>query len=92
MKIKFSMKISVELTLTPLHDDYEPAIIHFIKKLRDSNLIVMENPLSTQVYGDYDEVMQLLTKEIKEAFELIERGLIFIKIVKSDRHSYEPHF
>lgn len=86
------MKISVELTLTPLHDDYEPAIIHFIKKLRTSNLKVLENPLSTQVYGDYDEVMQLLTLEIKEAFELIESGLLFMKIVKSDRHDYEPHF
>jgi uncharacterized protein YqgV (UPF0045/DUF77 family) len=92
MKIKFSMKISVELTLAPLHDDYEPAIIHFIKKLRASNLKVLENPLSTQVYGDYDEVMYLLTIEIKEAFELIEHGLLYMKIVKSDRHDYEPHF
>lgn len=86
------MKISVELTLTPLHDDYEQAIIHFIKKLRASNLKVLENPLSTQVYGDYDEVMRVLTFEIKEAFELIERGLLYMKIVKSDRHDYEPHF
>ncbi len=86
------MKISVELTLTPLHDDFEPAIIHFIKKLRASKLTVLENPLSTQVYGDYDMVMQLLTVEIKEAFELIERGLLHMKIVKSDRHDYEPHF
>ncbi|MBD0823599.1 thiamine-binding protein [Aestuariibaculum marinum] len=86
------MKISVELTLTPLHDDYEPAIINFIKKLRASNLNVLENPLSTQVYGDYDEVMQVLTTEIKEAFELIERGLLYMKIVKSDRYEYEPHF
>jgi len=86
------MKISVELTLTPLHDDYEPSIIHFIKKLRLSGLKVMENPLSTQVYGDYDDVMRILTVEIKEAFELIERGLLYIKIVKSDRHDYEPHF
>ncbi len=86
------MKISVELTLTPLHDDYEPSIIHFIKKLRSSNLKVLENPLSTQVYGDYDEVMQVLTTEIKEAFELVERGLLYMKIVKSDRHDYEPHF
>ncbi|WP_040280487.1 thiamine-binding protein [Psychroserpens damuponensis] len=86
------MKISVELTLTPLHDDYEPAIIHFIKKLRASNLKVLENPLSTQVYGDYDEVMKTLTFEIKEAFDLIERGLLHMKIVKSDRHDYEPHF
>jgi uncharacterized protein YqgV (UPF0045/DUF77 family) len=50
------MKISVELSFTPLHDDYEPSIIHFIKKLRASGLTVLENPLSTQVYGDYDEV------------------------------------
>lgn len=86
------MNISVELTLTPLHDDFEPVIIRFIKKLRASNLKVLENPLSTQVYGDYDEVMNLLTSEIKEAFELIERGLLFMKIVKSDRYDYEPHF
>ena len=86
------MKISVELTLTPLHDNFEPAIINFIKKLRASKLKVLENPLSTQVYGDYDEVMEILTSEIKEAFELIERGLLYIKIVKSDRHDYEPHF
>ena len=75
-----------------LQNEYESAIIHFIKKLRASNLKVLENPLSTQVYGDYDEVMKLLTIEIKEAFELIERGLLYMKIVKSDRFEYEPHF
>lgn len=86
------MKISVELTLTPLQDDFESAIIHFIKKVRASNLKVLENPLSTQVYGDYDEVMSVLQTEIKEAFELIDNGLLYMKIVKSDRHDYEPHF
>lgn len=86
------MKISVELTLTPLHDAYEQNIINFIKKLRASGLTVLENPLSTQVYGDYDEVLLLLTTEIKEAFTLMERGLLYMKIVKSDRQDYEPHF
>jgi uncharacterized protein YqgV (UPF0045/DUF77 family) len=86
------MNISVELTLTPLQDNFEPAIIHFIKKLRASGLTVMENPLSTQVYGDYDEVMTILNTEIKEAFELIDNGLLYMKIVKTDRHDYEPHF
>lgn len=86
------MKISVELTLTPLQDQYEPAIIHLIKKLRDSGLTIMENPLSTQVYGDYDEVMTILNSEIKEAFSLIENGLLYMKIVKTDRRDYEPHF
>jgi uncharacterized protein YqgV (UPF0045/DUF77 family) len=86
------MQISVELTLTPIQDNYEPAIIDFIKKLRASGLTVKENPLSTQVYGSYDEVMQLLTTEIKSAFEAIERGLIHVKIVKSDLSDYAADF
>lgn len=86
------MKISVELTLTPLQDEYEPAIINFIRKLRASGLRVIENPLSTLVYGDYDRVMELLNEEIKTAFEEIDRGLVYIKIVKSDRSNYAADF
>lgn len=86
------MNISVELTLTPIQDDFEPAIIHLIKKLRESGLTVMENPLSTQVYGDYDQVMEVITMHVKSSFELIDKGLLYMKIVKSDRSDYEPHF
>ncbi|WP_282075093.1 thiamine-binding protein [Maribacter aquivivus] len=86
------MDISVELTFSPLQDDFEQHIIDFIKKLRESGLTVLENPLSTQVYGSYDEVMKVLNTEIKTAFELMDRGLLFMKIVKSDRSDYEPHF
>lgn len=87
-----NLKISVELTLAPLQNDFEPAIKSLIKKLRDSKFEVLENPLSTQIYGDYDEVMSLLTNEIKDAFLLIENGLLLMKIVKTDRHDYEPSF
>ena len=86
------MNISVELTFSPLQGDFEEHIINFIKKLRTSGLTIIENPLSTQVYGSYDEVMKLLQIEIKEAFELMNKGLLFMKIVKSDRSGYEPHF
>ena len=85
------MDISVELTLTPLQDNYEELIINFIKKIRDSGFTIRENPLSTQIYGDYDEVMNLLNIEIKLALELMENGLMYIKIVKSDRSHYEPN-
>lgn len=86
------MKISVELTLTPLQDDFEPPIIDFIKKLRASGLTVLENPLSTQVFGDYDKVMALLQTEIKETFDTLDHVVLAMKIVKSDRSGYEPHF
>lgn len=86
------MKISVELTFSPLQDDYENHIIAFIKKLRQSGLTVLENPLSTQVYGDYDQVMQVLGEAMKSSLEKTDQGLFFMKIVKSDRSEYQAHF
>ena len=86
------MEISVELTLTPLQDDFEPSIIRFIQALRASGLRVLENPLSTQVYGPYDDVMTVLQKEIKTAFQAMEQGVLLMKIVKSNRSDYVPHF
>ncbi|GLU43508.1 hypothetical protein [Allomuricauda sp. NBRC 101325] len=86
------MNISVELTLSPLQDNFEPPIIDFIKKLRASGLTVLENPLSTQVFGEYDVVMELLHNEIKESFESLDHVVLTMKLVKSDRSNYEPHF
>lgn len=86
------MQISVELTYTPLQADYETEIITFIKRLRASKFKVLENPLSTQVYGDYDEVMAFLIKEIKAAFGAIDIGLMHLKIVKTDRSDYERNY
>ncbi len=86
------MEISVELTLSPLQDSFEGPIIAFIKKLRASGFRLIENPLSTQIYGDYDELMPFLNEAMKEALVEIQNGLFFLKIVKSDRSDYEPHF
>ena len=86
------MKISIELTLTPLQNDFEEPIINFIKKLRASKFTVLENPLSTQIYGNYDELMPLLTKESKSSFENLDHVVLNLKMVKSDRSDYEPSF
>jgi uncharacterized protein YqgV (UPF0045/DUF77 family) len=86
------MNISVELTLMPLKNDFEPLIKNFIKRLRDSEFTVLENPLSTQVYGEYDNVMSFLTREIKASFENEEHIIVNLKVVKSDRSNYEPTF
>lgn len=76
------MKMSVELTLAPPQDDFESPIVDFIKRLKNSDLTVLENPLSTQVHGDYDRVMELLKTEIKETFENADRAILRIKVVK----------
>lgn len=46
------MKISVELTLLPIQDEFRQTIKDFIKELRNSKFTVLENPMSTQIYGE----------------------------------------
>ena len=86
------MKISIELTLTPLGTDFEKIIKDFIKKLRKSDLKVIETPLSTQVYGDYDDVMNFLSKNTYESFQKSDNIIMNMKIFKSDRSHYVPTF
>ncbi|NRA94391.1 MAG: hypothetical protein HRU26_17275 [Psychroserpens sp.] len=86
------MNVSVELTLSPLQDDYQTPIISFIKKLRASEFKVFENPLSTQIYGNYDELMPFLTDEIRRSFDGMDIAVLQMKIVKTDRSDYEPNF
>lgn len=86
------MKVSIELTLSPLQDDYEAHVIEFIKRLRMSEFTILENPLSTQIFGEYEKLMPFLTEEIKRSFEQVDISLLHMKIVKSDRSDYEPNF
>jgi len=86
------MKLSIELTLTPLKKDFIPTIKSFILQLRSLGFIVKENPLSTQIYGDFDSVMQSLVPLIKNTFKDEEAIMLHLKMVKGDRSQYEPDF
>lgn len=86
------MQISAELALTPLQDDFEAPVKNFIRKIRSSGLTVMENPLSTQIYGDYDKIMEFLTEEVREAFQASDHVLLTIKLVKGNRSDYAADF
>ena len=86
------MKVSIELTLTPLSDDFEPTIKNFIKKIRNLDFEVIENPLSTQIFGEYDTLMTCIQKTIKETFEEESFVMLNMKIVKGDRSKYVPSF
>ena len=86
------MQISVELSLTPLQDDFQEPIKKFIRTLRTSGFQVVENPLSTQIYGDYDKLMEFLTEEIREAFLSTDHILINMKIVKGNQSDYAADF
>ena len=86
------MKLSVELTLAPLNSSYVPTIKKFIQSLRNTGYSVIENPLSTQIFGDYDKVMSSLIPLIKSTFVEEEAVMLHLKLVKGDRSHYEPDF
>ena len=86
------MKISVELTLAPLKNNYVPTIKSFIKKLRKLKVIIIETPLSTQIYGEYDELMNMIIPMIRKTFEDEDAVMLHIKMIKGDRSQYEPDF
>ena len=65
------MKVSVDISYYPLKVEYIPPIKDFIKRLNSyENIKVETNSMSTQVFGDYFEVMKILTEEIYRSFEL----------------------
>ena len=86
------MEISVELTLTPLQDNFEPPIVAFIKELRNSGCMIKETPLSTQVYGEFNIVMTIITEATQKVFLQSEHVILNMKIVKTNRSNYEPSF
>ena len=86
------MKISVELTLAPLKDSYVPTIKSFIKKIRKLGVIINETPLSTQIFGEYDQIMNMIIPMIRKTFEDEDAVMLHIKMIKGDRSQYEPDF
>lgn len=84
------MNVSIEITLAPLQENYEEPIKAFIRTLRNSNFVVQENPLSTQVYGELQPLMAFLTTTIETSFDSLAAGMIHLKIVKSNRSEYVP--
>jgi uncharacterized protein YqgV (UPF0045/DUF77 family) len=50
----------------------------------NENITVKSNRMSTQVFGQFDEVMEAVTKCIKNAFEL-PNSIFVLKIINMDR-------
>ena len=80
------MRISVDISLYPLTEDYVEPILAFIAQLEsNSKLIVKRNSLSTQVFGEYRDVMDMLNKEIEVVFDELPHSVFTMKFIGTDR-------
>ena len=79
------MKISAELSLYPLTEEFGTPILRFIEKLAsDPDIEIRRNTMSTQIFGEYEMIMDLVKNELKPVFELDETVVLVVKIVNKD--------
>ena len=64
------MKLRVEISLYPLTENFIPYIDDVIGRLKNhQGITVSTNELSTQIYGEYDRVMNIINQEMKWSFQ-----------------------
>lgn len=78
------MKASVDISYYPLKPEFVTPILDFIKRLNSySNIEAITNGMSTQLFGEYFDVMDAITKEIHKSFE-IPHSVFVLKIINAD--------
>ena len=82
------MKVAVDISLYPLDQEFIPPIKDVIARLDAyAKIEVATNPMSTQLRGEFDDVMQALTKEIGTTFESLPKAVFAIKILNNPLES-----
>jgi uncharacterized protein YqgV (UPF0045/DUF77 family) len=83
------MKTSVDISYYPLNDEYIPPIKSFIDRLNNHKTIVVKtNGMSTQVFGEYFELMNILTNEMHKSFDL-PHSVFILKVINADLNIVE---
>lgn len=78
------MRIAVDISLYPLTEEFIPPIKDLIARLNThSSIDVVTNPMSTQVRGEYDDVMNILKTEIGATFEDLPKAVFVMKILNN---------
>ena len=78
------MRISIDISLYPLNEDYIGPIKGFINTVNNTKeLEVTTNSMSTQIRGESDIIFDLLKAEIPTVFEQ-NRAAFIIKVIKGN--------
>jgi uncharacterized protein YqgV (UPF0045/DUF77 family) len=79
------MKLTAELSLYPLQEDYIPIIDAIIADLnKQASLIVQTNAMSTQISGDYATVFSTIQTAFAQSVERFGRQVLVCKFIADD--------
>ena len=78
------MEVAVDISLYPLDQDFLPPIKDVIARLNAyEDLTVVTNPMSTQLRGDYDRVMDVLKTEMRVSFAALPKAVFAMRILNN---------
>lgn len=78
------MQVAVDISLYPLDADFIPPIKDVIARLNaHDGLDITTNAMSTQVFGEYTDVMRALTTEIGATFDTVPKAVFTIRILNN---------
>ncbi|RUO80017.1 hypothetical protein CWI84_08640 [Idiomarina tyrosinivorans] len=79
------MQLSVEMSLYPLADQYLEVIQGFIDRLNQyPEISVHTNTMSTQIFGDYQQVMKVLQVELEQVYQQVPSQVLVCKFINRD--------
>ena len=79
------MDVSVEVSMYPLKDEYIPAIQSFIDRVNTyPELHVLTNTMSTQLFGEFDFLMDVMRDEMRRSYETFGRSIFVCKFIQGD--------
>ena len=84
------MQISIEISLYPLNENFTSLIDNFISCLKMYDSIeVRTNNMSTQLFGEFDDLIKILRVEMEETFKNQTNSVFNLKIVNGDSRKYD---
>ena len=79
------MRITAEISLYPLQEEFVTSIRQFIVELRGSpELEVITNQMSTQIRGDFDAVTSAITDAMRASFATDGSMSLVVKYLNAD--------
>ena len=78
------MRVAVDISLYPLQEEFIEPIDDVIRRFNEHESIEVEtNPMSTQIRGEYDDVMHVLEREVRRTFEQVPKAVFAIRILNN---------
>tara|TARA_R110001599_G_scaffold65838_2_gene185871 strand:+ start:120234 stop:120488 length:255 start_codon:yes stop_codon:yes gene_type:complete len=76
------MKLTAEMSLYPLQEEYIPVIQGFIDSVRaHTDLEVISNAMSTQICGDYTRVFQVVSEALATTTRAFGKQVLVVKFI-----------